>query len=937
MQRNLLAAAIGTILALSVVPELALAQDPTDADADSQDAEASELETIRVTGSLIPQAQKETASPVTIITAEEIETHGFRSVYDALRSQPLATGAVQDGQFSGGFTAGASTVSLLGLRPAFTLILIDGRPMADYPLLYNGQSNFVDLTSIPAAMVERIDILPGNNSAIYGSSAIAGVINIILKKRIEGMALNLRAGGFDDGGGSNQRLQFTGGFNTDALEFTYGLQLSRQDPVYFRDREWSDSTEDNPNPAQRFGSRAFLVLDGFTGDYHDPGAAACAPLAGNFGGSVIYETRPGFGNYCGSRAVPGYASMLNKEEANALYTNLSYRISDSTEVYASLLYGVNKAENDGGSRFWSPDINGSGGYIFDQSTGGLDLYQHIFSPEETGGANNSIDRSHTFNAALGLRGVFGDSNWDYEAYYARSQYDLESRQLWPLTGPIENFFRDQFLGPQLGTYYGYSVYEPNRAGFYQSLTPQQYRSFLGQMQTDSRSWTHNFNFNVTNTSLFELPAGSVAMAGLLQGGYSHWSNPTDPRVLAGDFWGITGTQGGGDRSNMAAATEFMVPIFSTLSANVSGRYDRYKNEGGGSDSDFTYKLGLEFRPADTLLIRGNVATAFRAPDMAYTFAGDSGFFTTVTDYYRCDLEDQPLEDCDYLANQNIQGVRRGDPALTSITADSYGAGVVWSPTQEFNVRVDYYNVDIQDDVVDLSINQLLLDEASCRASSSPNSEQCLEVYSHIDRNAPDAPFQPNQLNGVNVNPINAASESVEGIIAGSTYNWDTDRAGQFVFGLDYNLTLNHEFQEFSFSDVDDYRNNGFQSTEFRSIVTGDIAWTFGKWSVALHGLRLGSTPNYTAQLFDPTIPGNGDATNNGIGRARIAPYLLYNLNIGYDLNESSALALTVNNLRNSAPPKDRSYTAFPYYNIFNYNGVGRSYWLTYDLKFDAFE
>ncbi len=936
MQRNLLAAAIGAVLVLSSVPKLAFAQD-AQADADKQkEAEAaSEMETIRVTGSLIPQAQRETASPLTVITSADIERQGFRNVYDALRSQPLATGAVQDSQFAGGFTPGASTISLLGLNPGFTLILLDGRPLADYPLLYNGQSNFVDLTSIPAGMVDRIEILPGNQSAIYGSSAIAGVVNIILKKRLEGMQLNLRAGGFDDGGGSNQRVQFIGGKVWEDFDITYGIQLSRQDPIFARQREWSDSTEDNPNPNQRFGSRTFLVLDGLTNRYYDPGVGGCAGVAGNFGGSVTRDFRPGRGYYCGSRAEVGYTTLLSDSEDNAAYVSSNYRVNDNAELYASLLYGVNKVETNGGSRFWSPDINGSGGYVFDAATGGLDLYQHIFSPEETGGYNNNIDRSHSFSLAFGSRGAIGDSDWDYDAYYSRSQYDLQNRQLWPLTGPIEDFFRGQFLGPQLGTYYGYAVYEPNRAGFYQSLTPAQYRSFLGQIQTDTSTWTHNFNVNANNTNLFELPAGPVAMAALLQGGYQTWSQPTDQRVIDGDFWGLTGTQGAGKRSNIAGAVEFLVPVFNQLTASLSGRYDRYRNIGAGSDSKPTFKLGLEFRPIDELLIRGNYATAFRAPDMSYVFAAESGFFTSVTDYYGCSLDGVTAENC--AADTNISGSRRGNPDLKSITANSYGLGVVWSPNTDFDIRADYYNVDVEDEVNDISINTLLFNEARCLGAVgydplAVTDPRCIDAFARIERNPADAPFQPNALRSVSINPINVSKEKVEGIIAGANYRWDAERAGEFRFSLDYNISLDHTYQVTPESSTLDLLTDGFSSTEFRSILTGDIGWAIGKWNAAIHGIRYGSTPNYTAQLGL-----TGTDTNNGIAAGRIGAYTVYNLNVGYDLNEDSTLSLTVNNVANSAPPDDKSYTAFPYYNIFNYNGFGRSYWVTYNLDFDLFE
>src|SRR5689334_9776391 len=139
MKRSTLASAIYTALAFTAFSTVAFAQDSAPA-APQDDQDTTEIDEVVVTGSLIPQAMKDTASPVTTITAEDIQRQGFRDVADVLRSQPLSTGSLQDGQFPQGFTPGAQTVSLLGLAPGFTLILLDGRPMADYPLLYNGQA-----------------------------------------------------------------------------------------------------------------------------------------------------------------------------------------------------------------------------------------------------------------------------------------------------------------------------------------------------------------------------------------------------------------------------------------------------------------------------------------------------------------------------------------------------------------------------------------------------------------------------------------------------------------------------------------------------------------------------------------------------------------------------------------------------------------------------
>jgi outer membrane receptor protein involved in Fe transport len=931
-----LAAAISSILAISAYSSVAGAQQ--DATPDPAAAPA-QLEPVIVTGSWIPQIQQENASPVVAITAEDIDRQGFQNVSELLRAQPLATGAVQDNQFSGGFTPGATTISLLGLEPGFTLILLDGRPLADYPLLYNGQANFTDLSSIPTGMVERIDVLPGNQSAVYGSAAIAGVVNIILKKRIEGVQIAARAGGYEQGGGDNMRFELTGGMGRDNFDVTYGLQYSSQKPIWGTDRDGFDSQNDDPDETLRFGSRTFLVghVDIFTTGsfatlYDDPGQAVCDSLAGNFGGTTTRDFRPGRGFYCGSRSEIGYTTFLNEQEGASGYVNANLRIGENAEAYASLLVSDNRTESNGGTRFWTPDVNGTFGFIWDDTAAEpLQLYQHIFSPEETGGRNrnNEINKSLSYNVALGVNGVFGESDWEYDTYYARSEFQVDNRQKWPLTGPIEDFFREQFLGPQLGTYYGYPVYHPNPAAFYQSLTPEEFDSFNDTIATDSETWTHSLNFRVTNTNLFEMPAGPVGTAILAQVGKQSWENPTDPRVIAGEFWGITGTQGEGERENWATALEFRVPLFSMLTANLSGRYDDYKNVDAGSDSRTTYKVGLEFRPVESVLVRGSFATAFRAPDMAYVFAGESGFFTTVVDYFRCEETGQPLANCEFAAF-NTQGERTGNPDLRSITADSYGFGVVWSPNENFQIRADYYDIKIDDEVSDLNIDTVLFDENECRQGRLDiDSPTCVDALSRIERTGPGA-LIPNQLQLVSIEPINISKENVSGILAGLTYQFGGGRGGMFQVNLDYNRTLDHDYTQFPGDDPIDLLNEGFYSTEFASVVTGDFIWEIGKWTTTVHGTHYGSTPNFAEQ--------SGAGPINGVEPGSIDPYTLFNLNVHYQLTDNSSLALTVNNVADEDPPEDKSYsglTGYPYFNIFNYNGYGRAYWLEYQIELGA--
>jgi outer membrane receptor protein involved in Fe transport len=951
MDRKVLATAICAALAGLCTMSVASAQDAgtgaaqaTDQQAadqqatdQPQDQEATNIDKIVVTGSRIPRTQLETASPVLTITAEDIQRQGFRNVSDVLRAQPLATGSVQDNQFAG-FTPTATTISLLGLSPSFTLILLDGRPLADYPLLYNGQSNFTDLTSIPTAMVDRIDILPGNQSSIYGSAAIAGVVNIILKKRIDGIQLDVRAGGYSEGGGQNERLQLTGGNQWDQLGITWGLQYSHQDPIYLHQRDYTDTTDDNPNPNLRYGSRTFIILNGFTGTYDDPGDH-CDDVAFLFGGTTIKDFRPGRGDFCGSRAQPGYLSLLNEERGLSGYFNGTFALNDNTDLYATVLVGKNKAKNDSGSRFWVPDYNGTHqNYVWNVTESTLETYQRIFAPEEMPEEARFFDADSTsYSAAFGIKGTIGDSNWDYDGYYSRSGYEVTSDQLWPLVEPMEDFFRNQFMGPQLGTYYGYPVYAPDKDAMYQALTPEQFRSFSADIHNVSRTWTQNVNVQLVNTSLFELPAGPVGMAAVLQAGNQFWDNPIDPRVSGGEFFGINGTSGRGKRESEALGVEFSVPLLKQLTADLAFRYDAYQNVGAGSDSAPTFKLGLEFRPQDTLLFRGNFATAFRAPDMGYIFTGGNGFFSNETDFYKCEIDPT---NCALYTGVSTEANQVGNPDLKSITADSYGFGFVWSPNSNFDLHADYYNVSIEDEVVPQSTTQTLFDENECRQGRLDiNSARCQDAISRVIRTAPNPgnPLLSENVDLIIVKGINIAEENVSGVTAGGNWRLDTDRLGQFRLGLEYNLTLKHKTKTSPDSPSFDVFSSGqLLTAEFKSIVTGDIGWESGRWSANLHGVRYGSMPNYARQFT--TDPDNPYVTSDGVGPGTVRPWMLYNLSVDYDVTDNSTLSLIVNNLRNSRPPEDPSYDgsqgfAPPYYNIFAYNGYGRSFWLEYRINF----
>ena len=891
-----------------------------------QERKAKKLQTITVTGSLIPQSQVETANPVITITAQDLQKQGFKDVYDALRSLPAANGAVLDNQFTNGFTPGASTISLLGLDPSFTLVLMNGRPLADYPLLYNANSNFVDLNTIPMALVDRIEIVPGNQSAIYGSAAIAGVVNIILKQRMEGVALDYRAGAYTDGGGQQMRLQISGGHSIGKLSLMGAVELNQQHPIYYSQRSYTDSYEDNPDPRGRIAERDRLAINPFTGRYWGTpdGAATCAPISNLFNGTLHYATRPGIGSYCGT-LTPGteLGTILNSNKQATLFGEATYDLNDNTQVYGDLLYNFTKVNYLTGGVTWWGTGTGVPLYVYDWDAGQLQRLQHILAPEETNNTNAATNLENSWVFDAGIKGSFGNSNWNYDAYYHRSQYETRARRLRFLTDKVNAFF----LGPQDGTDpygYGYPAFHIVQNGkFWGAVTPAEYLSITDYIRSHSKTYTQQGTFQITNTDLFSLPAGSVGFAGVLTLGNQLWDNPVDPRVTAGQFWGSGGTSGHGTRDFQAAAVEFSVPIFKMLTADLSGRYDRYSPDGGTSDSKFTYKAGLEFRPFDTLLLRANYATAFRAPDMGYVFSTGSKFFTSVFDWYNCRrLYGNNPANCDppYDSVQ-IQGFQSGNKDLRYITAKSWGYGAVWSPINNLSLKADYYHIKIADEVNSYSLSTILQREADCRlgvtVQGNPvdiNSSVCQQFLSQVSRNPLSAPVGGGNLNSVTTVPINISRESVSGITASGQYRWDAGRFGDFTFNADYAVQTSHLKQTFPGDDPLDLLRTNSYGNQFKTIGALAVTWDIGKWSTTAQYQRYGKTFNFA---------GNGT----------VGPWMKYNATVQYHVTPDITATLIGNNIFNARPPKDKTFTAYPYYDYFSYNAYGRLVMLELNVKF----
>lgn len=917
-----------------LIASLLLASPTFAQDDAAEDEDAKELDKVTITGSRIARTEVEGPAPVFIIDREQIEREGFTTVQGALKSLTQATGVVQNELFVGGFSQNANSLDLRGLGPGRTLILVDGRRVSDYPLPYNGQSNIVNISAIPLAAVDRIEVLSGGASAIYGSDAVAGVVNIIMRRDFgNSIDMNVRVGATDGGGMETSRLQAVGGFLGQKWSVTYAAEYLSRDPLYASQRDYMSSVVNNPNPAGRINSRNAVEIDIFASQLGAPTYVDPVNCDGFAGTSIVYSERsdPAVGtrNYCGSPTWVGESSLINGRDQANLYVTGSHEIGDSNELYASFNYFTLDAEVDSGFRYY---FNQTPAYVPNSNStslagfglpGGYIQYQRLFTDAETGGrgAQNGTYEEEVMDYSVGIRGDFFSPLWTYDLYYAYSGYDLTRERNLLVEENVQNWFfsswDDQALDP-FG--FGYPVATIDYNHINTAITPEQFAGLIDVGRDFADSSTQTIQATITG-DLFELPAGPVGFAFVAESASQEYDIRLDENLVSGDyFWGLSGTGGGGERDRVAAGVEFNIPILATLNFTAAARWDKYDDITNVDDA-VTHNLGLEFRPFSKLLIRGSHATSFRAPDMHFVFADPSGFFTSVTDEYLCQRDEPgvPISDCTW-NSVNIAGARQGNPLLNEEEGETLTFGFVVEPTENLSFSVDWYDIELNDLVVDNPLARILQIEADCRLGSrDPASGECIDVFSRISRQPDDGSLLSEQLISVNTGPVNAATLTNEGIDATLNYAYTTQRFGDFRFSTTYSHVLDTRYKVFPEDELAYVRDIW---TDWRSRVRGSLNWFYKDFSTTLYGERFGS---------------NRSADNlRGVAGRDLGPEMYWNLTVSANITERASASFIVNNLFDEGPKEDETDTGWPYFNIFTYGQavVGRAFYAQFRYRFD---
>jgi len=449
----------------------------------------------------------------------------------------------------------------------------------------------------------------------------------------------------------------------------------------------------------------------------------------------------------------------------------------------------------------------------------------------------------------------------------------------------------------------------------------------------------------------DLPAGPLGFAAVAEWGSQDVDLRSDPRLNPlrpiDDQTVYNLVSSGrtiGTRDRMAAGLEFRVPILSSLTANLAGRWDKYDDISDVDDA-FTYQLGLEWRPLDSLLLRGSLSTSFRAPDMQLIYAEGAASFSSILDAYSCRSGTGPATgrgprttaQCNVSGDPTIytaQTLIAGNPLLKEEEGKSMTAGFVWDVNDRFSVSADYYRIKLNDAASQLSSSFLLTNEANCRLGTfpdgspfnqAPDSAFCQNVVGLITRQSAPGTTLDGAVQRINTAYINTANIETSGVDSTVRFSVPTDSLGTFGVNVAYTIVLTDKYRQFLTDPLIDYRDS-IANFNSRSRVRATLSWTRKDWNATLLGTRYGSIGNSV-----------NAAGVNAVGTAygaRLAPFMLYNLSVGKSFGDHVRAQLAVVNVFNNTDREDPSATGYPFFEYYlGADPTGRRFNLSVTYKF----
>lgn len=924
--------------------------------------DAKEIEAVEVTGSRIKRVDAETSQPIQVITRADIEKTGLTNVFDILNNITASDGSglsTVTTQTNG--SDGAQTISLRGLGASRTLVLVDGKRWVS-------EDGIVDTTTIPVAIVERIDVLKDGASAIYGSDAIAGVINIITRKNYDGAQVGVSYGQYAPGDGSQKAIDVTIGATGERSNVVFGASFTEYEPVMAGDRAISRVSRPGCTDPANSGSCGSFYSE--YGVFIGPSTPYLSWTPGSIG--TIADPTQYHPN--------GTADRYNFAPANYLkqpskITNLffagRFEITDNVSAYARASYTKRASNQQLAPVPLTISNYGSAG---PQWTFGATA-DNVFNPfgdavnflgyRMSGAGPRRIISDHdALGIQMGLEGSFslGDRSFTWDLMAQRNDYQFDNRgenyvNLFNLETALGQSGYDAgsgefYCGPSYANRIvgcmPFNIFQGPTFGLGQAVAPGRVITeadvaamldYVTYTQVAARGFTSvDYTGNLTG-DMFELPGGMASFAVGFESRRDTYFSQPDTLVASGgssdNF--VEPTNGSVEVREIYA--EFVFPIVKDLAFakelefKAAVRRSNYDSEGLiGNDvvtpdigNPTNTQFGIRWKPIDDLLVRASIGETFRAPGVSQLFGGGSENFPQADD--PCNAANYAGNAAGCLAsgvaapapqpNAQVRSLGGGDPSLKPEFGDNTTIGLVYSPSwfEGFDLSLDYWKIDLNDFIIGFGAQETM--------------ERCVNSglgCANVTRAANGQVILVRTAQG------NVANYLTSGYDLGLGYKWDAGNWGKFTFKTDTTYVARAELTApdpdvlGAFITTDATGSyNGSPNWEYRT--TANVNWSKGDWTVNW-------TTRYVSELVEKCrnstligacndrgeTPSGGLATRNNY----LGAYAVHDVNVGWKAPWDARISVGARNLFGKDPTANNRAFAHSFDGA--YDLPGGAYW-----------
>jgi len=822
----------------------------------AQDQDATE-EVVVIGSRIARSGDFQSPSPVLEVDRESIEKSGYSNLQQLLEKIPAnGNGAFSTRGNNQDSTAnGAASISLRGLGADATLVLVNGRRVSVSPFAENVSTTFVDINSIPVAAIERVEVLKDGASAVYGSDAVAGVVNIVLRKDYEGLELGAGFGNTTESGYEEQTLSAIWGTGGDDSNVTVIFDYFKNDTLFNTDRGPAGSA--NQSARGGFDQRSSRGYPGsFIVDNVNTRDPNC-PAANQGGANCFYDYGPW--NVLIPEAERTGLMLLARQGFGAnveLFTELSVQHNNSfaqgaptpLDDQAGLTVPADHPDNP----------------FATTNTIAIRRYRTV----DAGPRQWDIS-SDTLRGLIGVRGSLGE-NWQWEAAVQRARSESEQ------SGDRSmGWVRTDFLQQQIDA----GLYNP----FGGVQNPQEViDAITTNLVRRGKSDLKMFDVQFTG-SLFSLPAGEVLMAVGAEQREESVSDVPDDQFQRGLIFGTESVSAAASRENWSAFVEFSVPLLDGLELQLAGRYDDYEDFGTTTNP----KIAVRWQPIEQVALRSSWGTGFRAPSLAQIGLGPSQESQFFNDRFGCAVN------TDYCGLLDYTIVFQGNPDLQPEESETFNFGVAWQPMDSLSITLDYWDLTQENKIDEAPFGLLYSRECDDQASvicdrGPPLTGEALGPLIQIIAPA-DEGF------------VNIGEQSAEGIDL-ATY-WTTPIGNStLTLGLNYSRLLNFEKVEVN-PDAPGFvtreLTGEYEYPEDRAQLSADFS--MGAWSLYGQVNYIGAFED-TPDILPIGAAPDGVLDYDQITTPKVDSWTTLNMQVAFTGIDNVKLALSVDNVLDEDPP-----------------------------------